>query len=89
VEETPEQLLVRDSVRKIAQSFGHSYYVEQARSGGKADELWSELGRAGFIGVNLPEEFDGGGMGTAELAIVSEEISAAGPPRHCSVLGDG
>jgi alkylation response protein AidB-like acyl-CoA dehydrogenase len=80
VEETPEQLLVRDSVRKIAQSFGHSYYVEQARSGGKADELWSELGRAGFIGVNLPEEFDGGGMGMAELAIVSEEISAAGCP---------
>jgi alkylation response protein AidB-like acyl-CoA dehydrogenase len=80
VEETPEQLLVRDSVRKIAQSFGHSYYVEQARSGGKADELWSELGRAGFIGVNLPEEFDGGGMGMSELAIVSEEISAAGCP---------
>ena len=80
MEETPEQLLVRDSVRKIAQSFGHSYYVEQARSGGKADELWSELGRAGFIGVNLPEEFDGGGMGMAELAIVSEEISAAGCP---------
>jgi alkylation response protein AidB-like acyl-CoA dehydrogenase len=80
VEETPEQLLVRDSVRKIAQSFGHSYYVEQARSGGKADELWSELGRAGFIGVNLPEEFDGGGRGMAELAIVSEEISAAGCP---------
>ena len=80
MEETPEQLLVRESVRKIAQSFGHSYYVEQARSGGKADELWSELGRAGFIGVNLPEEFDGGGMGMAELAIVSEEISAAGCP---------
>jgi alkylation response protein AidB-like acyl-CoA dehydrogenase len=80
MEETQEQLLVRESVRKIAQSFGHSYYVEQARSGGKAEELWSELGRAGFIGVNLPEEFGGGGMGMAELAIVAEEISAAGCP---------
>jgi alkylation response protein AidB-like acyl-CoA dehydrogenase len=86
VEETPEQLLVRESVRKIAQASGTPFTSSrpaQAARQTSCGPSWA------FIGVNLPEEFDGGGMGTAELAIVSEEISAAGPPRHCSVLGDG
>ncbi|MDT5209032.1 MAG: hypothetical protein QOF67_1447, partial [Mycobacterium sp.] len=37
-------------------------------------------GKLGFIGVNLPEEYGGGGAGMYELAIVMEEMSAAGSP---------
>lgn len=78
--ETEEHLALRASVRKIADSYGHSYYVEQARSGGKANELWADLGKQGFLGVNLPEEFGGGGAGLLELSLVAEEISTAGCP---------
>ncbi len=42
------------------------------------DELWSEAGKLGFIGVNLPEEYGGGGAGMYELSMVMEEMSAAG-----------
>jgi alkylation response protein AidB-like acyl-CoA dehydrogenase len=78
--ETPEHRVLRGSVRTVVSRFGHDYYVEQARSGGKAEELWAELGRGGFIGVNLPEEHGGGGGGMVDLAIVAEEISAGGCP---------
>src|SRR5579884_1980818 len=78
--ETPEQIMVRDTIREIASGYGHSYYLEKAAEGKKADELWNELGRAGFIGVNLPEEYGGGGLGLYELAIVCEELAAAGCP---------
>ncbi len=78
--ETPEQAVLRSSVRALVSKFGHDYFLEQARSGGKADELWQALGRNGFIGVNLPEEYGGGGGGLSDLAIVAEEISAAGCP---------
>ncbi len=44
------------------------------------DELWTALGDAGFIGVNVPEEYGGGGGGLVELAIVCEEIAAQGTP---------
>ena len=37
-------------------------------------------GRGGFLGVNVPEEYGGGGGGIAELAIVQEELAAAGCP---------
>ena len=42
--------------------------------------LWRDLGKAGFIGINVPEEFGGGGAGMAELALVAEESAAAGCP---------
>ena len=86
MEETPEQLLVRESVRKIAQASGTA--ITSSRPAQVARQTSCGPSWA-FIGVNLPEEFDGGGMGTAELAIASEEISAAGRPGHCSVLSDG
>ncbi len=77
---TDEQELLRSSVAKIAGGYGHAYFQQRTASGGKQDELWRDLGAAGFLGVHLPEEFGGGGMGIAELAIVCEETAAAGCP---------
>jgi len=78
--DTQEQAELRASVRKLASRYGHQYYVEAARSGRKMDELWSDLGKYGFLGVHLPEELGGGGAGITELAIVCEELAAAGTP---------
>ena len=38
------------------------------------------LGEQGFIGVNVPVEYGGGGGGLTELAIVCEELAAQGTP---------
>lgn len=78
--ESPEQELIRKEVRRIAADFGHSYYVAKARCGQKTDELWAAVAEAGFAGVNVPAEYDGGGLGISELAIVSEELAAGGCP---------
>ncbi|MCF4138916.1 acyl-CoA dehydrogenase family protein [Streptomyces sp. Tue 6430] len=42
--------------------------------------LWREAAELGYIGVNLPEEYGGGGGGITELSLVSEELGAAGSP---------
>ncbi len=78
--ESPEQQQLRETVRLIARRYGHRAYVAAARAGGSASELWDELGRGGFLGVNLPVELGGGGAGIAELAIVQEELGASGCP---------
>ncbi|MFD4259601.1 acyl-CoA dehydrogenase family protein [Streptomyces sp. NPDC058534] len=44
------------------------------------DALWAEAGKLGYLGVNLPEEYGGGGAGITELSIVLEELGAAGCP---------
>jgi len=77
---TQEQEMLRSSVAGIAASYGHAYFQQRAASGGKTDELWRELGAGGFLAVHLPEADGGGGMGIAELAIVCEEVAAAGCP---------
>jgi alkylation response protein AidB-like acyl-CoA dehydrogenase len=78
--ESEEQTLLRKSVHKIAAKYGHDYYARESRSGGKADALWKELAEGGFLGINLPEEHGGGGLGIYELALVCEELAAVGAP---------
>jgi alkylation response protein AidB-like acyl-CoA dehydrogenase len=78
--ESPEHTMLRESVAQLAGKYGHGYFVEKARTGGKTDELWAEAGKAGFLGVSVPAEFGGGGGGISELAIVCEELAAGGCP---------
>ncbi|MBB1011845.1 hypothetical protein BXY47_1100 [Dietzia kunjamensis] len=70
------------ALRKVAFDLGSRYGIEYMRSksdaGETTDELWTEAGKLGLLGVNLPEEYGGGGAGMTELAIVEEELSAAG-----------
>ena len=78
--ETDEQQMLREAVGAIASKFGHEYYVEKAHADERTDELWNAVAEAGFLGVNVPEEYGGGGGGITELAIVHEELAAAGCP---------
>lgn len=76
--ETDEQRALRDAVAAMAAGYGQNYYLAKARTGQHTDELWSEAGKLGFIGVNLPQEYGGGGAGMYELSLVMEEMAAAG-----------
>ena len=80
VVETPEQEMLRRSVAELASRYGSAYMVDKAKSGGRTLELWEEAGRAGFLGVNVPAEYGGGGAGIYELQIVCEELAAGGCP---------
>ncbi|MDH3539718.1 MAG: acyl-CoA/acyl-ACP dehydrogenase [Acidimicrobiia bacterium] len=75
-----EHALLRSTVAEIASKYGHRYYTDRARGGLKVDELWDELAQAGFVGVNIAEQYGGGGLGITELAMVCEELGAAGCP---------
>jgi alkylation response protein AidB-like acyl-CoA dehydrogenase len=77
---TDEDVMLRAAVSAIASKFGHEYYVAKARADERTTELWQAVGEAGFLGVNVPEEYGGGGMGITELAAVAEELAAAGCP---------
>ncbi|HPY24485.1 MAG TPA: acyl-CoA dehydrogenase [Mycobacterium sp.] len=78
--ESPERQALRKSVMALAANYGSEYFLDKARSGCHTDELWREAGNLGFIGVNLPEEYGGGGAGMYELSLVMEEMAAGGCP---------
>ena len=69
--ESQEHKDLRAAVAALGQRHGRGYDREQ---------LWAEAAKLGYLGVNLPEEYGGGGGGMAELSIVLEELGAAGCP---------
>ncbi len=77
---------LRDSVGRLVSKYGRTYFQRVARAGGFPDELWRDLGDAGFLGVHLPEEYGGGGGGLADLAVVIEECAAHGCPMQYIVI---
>jgi alkylation response protein AidB-like acyl-CoA dehydrogenase len=76
--ESEEQVALRNAVAELGKRYGHEYTAPRARAREPLTELWREAGTSGFIGVNLPEQYGGGGAGMYELAIVGEELNAAG-----------
>lgn len=71
---------LRAAVGAIIDKYGLAYYVGCAEAHEPTTELWQDLAHHGFIGINFPEEYGGGGAGMAELAIVCEETAAHGCP---------
>ena len=76
--ETDEQRALRAAAADLGARYGYGYFMQQARGGGRLTDLWREAGRLGFLGVNLPEDYGGGGAGMYELSVVLEELAAAG-----------
>lgn len=79
-EESQERKALREAVAELGGRYGHEYYVERARNGEHTGELWKTAGGLGYLGVNLPAEYGGGGAGIGELSAVLEELAAQGCP---------
>ncbi|MCX4846172.1 acyl-CoA dehydrogenase family protein [Streptomyces sp. NBC_00893] len=78
--ETEEHQALRAAVAALGKRYGRDYMTSVVRDGAHPRELWAEAAKLGYLGVNLPEEYGGGGSGMAELSIVLEELGAAGSP---------
>jgi alkylation response protein AidB-like acyl-CoA dehydrogenase len=84
---------LRMSVAKLTAQWGHGYYADLARNDGRPTELWQALTDHGYLTVNLPEAYGGGGGGIFELAVVGEEVAAQGCPLlltlvSCAISGE-
>ncbi|MDT0306281.1 acyl-CoA dehydrogenase family protein [Streptomyces sp. DSM 44917] len=76
--ESEERRALRAAVAQLGARYGFGYANAKAREHQPLSELWEEAGKLGYLGVNLPEEYGGGGAGIYDLALVQEELSAAG-----------
>lgn len=75
-----EEALLREAVAGIAADFGPAYIRDCVEREAPPTELWDALASRGYLGVNVPEDYDGGGRGLTELAAVGEELARAGCP---------
>src|SRR4051812_14685976 len=78
--ESEERQALRREVAKLAGKYGREWFTEKARSGEKTTDLWLEIGKNGYLGINIPEEYGGRGGGIGGIAAVCEELAAPGCP---------
>ena len=79
---TPEQDLLRDSVRRTCARHGGLDMVRKLENDavGYSPAFWSALAELGLLGLTLPEEYDGSGMTSVDAAIVYEELGRSLAP---------
>src|SRR3954470_1050339 len=76
---TDEERQMRETVAAICADMGGPAYTRaKVAAGEPPTELWDALASRGYLGVNVPEEYGGYGLGMSALAAVGEEITAAG-----------
>ncbi|MEF9603917.1 isovaleryl-CoA dehydrogenase [Paracoccus sp. PXZ] len=68
---------LRDTVHRWAQERVKPIAAEVDRSNAFPNELWREMGDLGLLGITVPEEFGGSGMGYLAHVIATEEIARA------------
>ena len=76
LEFTPEQELLRETVRGLVQKHSGLDAVRELEDDatGFSDTLWSQLGELGLIGLTIPEADGGTGMSTLDAVVVYEEL---------------
>ena len=77
---------LRDSVAQLTSRYGRQWFQQVVREGRPPEELWNDLGQAGFLGAHISEEHGGGGGGMVETSIVIEETAAHGCPLQYIVI---
>ena len=75
---TPEQESIRESVKKVCAAFGDDYWLRKDREGGFPDELYQALAKDGWLGICIPEEYGGSGLGITEAALALQAVSESG-----------
>lgn len=88
LEATAEETMIRDFVRQVARTYGRDYWLAKARAGAFAEELWQELAAGGYLGMMIPPEYGGGGLGLRQMAVFIEEMGHQGIPLLLVVVGN-
>lgn len=75
---TEAQEAVREAVARICAGFGDEYWLKHDREGGFPQEFYEAMARDGWLGICMPEEYGGAGLGITEAAIMMQAISQSG-----------
>ncbi len=85
IELTEEQQLIKDSVKDFAEQYIKPRVMEFDEQQTFPTEIMKQFGEMGFLGVLVPEEFGGAGLGYVEFVIIIEELAKVDPSIALSV----
>ncbi len=76
---TPEQELIRKAAREFAEEVIAPRVAEMERTREPPLDIFQEMGRRGFLGITVPPEYSGTGLGHLARMIAIEEVARVSP----------
>src|SRR3954453_1311891 len=73
-----DQLAIRAAVARLCADFGDDYWLRKDREGGFPHDFHAAMAQAGWLGVAMPAEIGGAGLGITEAAIVMQAVAESG-----------
>jgi len=69
---------IRDSVLKLCAGFGDAYWLEHDRTAEFPETFYRAIADAGWLGIAMPEQYGGAGLGIVEAAVLMQAIAESG-----------
>jgi len=85
IEFDENQLAIKETIRNFAEDKIKSRVMEFDESQEFPIDIMHQLGDLGFLGILVPEQFGGAGLGYVEYALVVEELARIDPSISLSV----
>lgn len=73
-----EQLAIRSAVEAVCSEFGDDYWLQRDRDGLFPEEFVEAVTNGGWLGIAMPKEYGGAGLGITEAAILAHTITRSG-----------
>jgi acyl-CoA dehydrogenase len=75
---TADQEQLRAAVQRLCERFGDDYWLAKDRDGGFPHDFHRAFAQGGWLGIAMPPEFGGAGLGITEAAILMQTIAQSG-----------
>ncbi|HSD53687.1 MAG TPA: acyl-CoA dehydrogenase family protein [Burkholderiales bacterium] len=75
---TPEQEQIREAIGRICARVPDEYWLARDREGGFPEEFHRALAEAGWLGIAMPPEHGGAGLGITEAALMMQAVAESG-----------
>ena len=90
---TDDQRAIDEAVRRIAARFGDDYWLARDRDGAFPHEYRRAVAEGGWLGIAMPVEFGGSGLGVSEAAVMMHALTdsagamSAASAVHLNIFG--
>ncbi|MFI8075878.1 acyl-CoA dehydrogenase family protein [Streptomyces sp. NPDC086033] len=82
-----QQRDIQAAVRDLARTFAPNYWADRDEHREFPREFYDAFAKAGWLGIAVPEEYGGGGLGVLEASLLLEEVAASGAGMNgCSTM---
>jgi acyl-CoA dehydrogenase len=75
---TEDQVAIKNAISEVCTDFNDDYWLRKDREGGFPEDFYTAIAKAGWLGIAMPTEYGGSGLGISEACVMMETVSGSG-----------